>query len=37
MRTHRVQPSVGHYGVYSGRRWHNHIYPVVRNVIHVSQ
>jgi poly(3-hydroxybutyrate) depolymerase len=37
MRTHYVQPGVGHYGVFSGRRWQNHIYPVVRDVIHVSQ
>jgi poly(3-hydroxybutyrate) depolymerase len=37
MRTHYVQPNVGHYGVFSGRRWQNHIYPVVRDVIHVSQ
>ena len=37
MRTHYVQPNVGHNGVFSGRRWQNHIYPVVRDVIHVSQ
>ena len=37
MRTHYVQPNVGHYGVFSGKRWQNDIYPVVRNVIHVSQ
>ena len=37
LRTHYVQPNVGHYGVFSGRRWQNHIYPVVRNVIQVSQ
>ena len=37
MRTHHVQPDVGHYGVFSGRRWQQHIYPVVRNVIQVSQ
>ncbi len=37
MRTHYVQSNVGHYGVFSGRRWQNHIYPVVRNVIQVSQ
>ena len=37
MRTHYVQPNVGHYGVFSGRRWQNHIYPLVRDVIHVSQ
>jgi poly(3-hydroxybutyrate) depolymerase len=36
MRTHYVQPGVGHYGVFSGRRWQNHIYPVLRDVIHVS-
>jgi poly(3-hydroxybutyrate) depolymerase len=37
MRTHHVQPKVGHYGVFSGGRWQNHIYPVLRDVIHVSQ
>ena len=37
LRTHYVQPGVGHYGVFSGKRWQNHIYPVVRETIHVSQ
>ncbi len=37
MRTHYVQPNVGHYGVFSGRRWQQYIYPLVRNTIHVSQ
>ncbi|GAP37400.1 polyhydroxyalkanoate depolymerase [Piscinibacter sakaiensis] len=37
LRTHYVQAGVGHYGVFSGRRWQNQIYPVVRDVIHVSQ
>jgi poly(3-hydroxybutyrate) depolymerase len=37
MRTHYVQAGVGHYGVFSGRRWQNHIYPLVRDVIHVSE
>ena len=37
LRTHYVQANVGHYGVFSGRRWNNHIYPVVRDVIHVSR
>ena len=36
MRTHYVQPGAGHYGVFSGRRWQNQIYPLVRDVIHVS-
>ena len=37
MRTHYVQAGVGHYGVFSGRRWSGSIYPVVRDAIHVSQ
>jgi poly(3-hydroxybutyrate) depolymerase len=37
LRTHYVQPGVGHYGVFSGRRWQQHIYPLVRNVIHTSR
>jgi len=36
LRTHYVQSNVGHYGVFSGRRWQNQIYPLVRDVIHVS-
>jgi len=28
-----MQPGVGHYGIFSGRRWENHVYPVVRNMI----
>jgi polyhydroxyalkanoate depolymerase len=30
---HHLQPGVGHYGVFSGRRWTNQIYPVLRNLI----
>jgi polyhydroxyalkanoate depolymerase len=30
---HHLQPGVGHYGVFSGRKWHNQIYPLVRNMI----
>jgi polyhydroxyalkanoate depolymerase len=30
---HHLQPGVGHYGVFSGRRWAAHIYPMVRNTI----
>ena len=30
---HHLQPGVGHYGVFSGRRWKNQIYPLVKNVI----
>ena len=34
---HHMQVGVGHYGVFSGRRWMTQTYPVVRDVIHVSQ
>ncbi|MDK9695487.1 MAG: polyhydroxyalkanoate depolymerase [Siculibacillus sp.] len=30
---HHMQPGVGHYGVFSGKRWEHQIYPIVRNVI----
>ncbi|MCW5606010.1 MAG: polyhydroxyalkanoate depolymerase, partial [Burkholderiales bacterium] len=33
-RTHYIQAGAGHYGVFSGRRWSNHIYPAVREAIH---
>ena len=37
LRTHCVQPNVGHCGVFSGKRWQNAICPLVRDVIHTSQ
>jgi len=37
LRTHYVQAGVGHYGVFSGRRWEHNIYPIVRDVIHSAQ
>ena len=36
-RKHYVQAGVGHYGVFSGKRWNSHIYPLVRDTIHLSQ
>jgi poly(3-hydroxybutyrate) depolymerase len=33
LRSHHLQPGVGHYGVFAGRRWENQIYPTVRSVI----
>jgi polyhydroxyalkanoate depolymerase len=30
---HHMQAGVGHYGVFSGRRWNSQIYPIVRNMI----
>jgi poly(3-hydroxybutyrate) depolymerase len=37
MKTHYIQPGAGHYGVFSGKRWSGSIYPVVRDIIHVSR
>jgi poly(3-hydroxybutyrate) depolymerase len=34
LKTHHVQTGVGHYGVFSGRRWEQQIYPRVRAVIY---
>jgi poly(3-hydroxybutyrate) depolymerase len=36
MKLHRVQTGVGHYGVFSGRRWNNEVYPVVRDIIQMT-
>ncbi|MBC7916827.1 MAG: polyhydroxyalkanoate depolymerase [Rhodoferax sp.] len=36
MKTHHVQAGVGHYGVFSGRKWNAQIYPRVREMIHAS-
>jgi poly(3-hydroxybutyrate) depolymerase len=32
-----VQPRVGHYGVFNGRRWQSEIYPQVRDFIRTHQ
>jgi len=36
LKTHHIQTGVGHYGVFSGRRWNQQIYPRVRDMIHAS-
>jgi polyhydroxyalkanoate depolymerase len=33
LKRHHMQIGVGHYGVFSGRRWDGQIYPIVRNWI----
>jgi poly(3-hydroxybutyrate) depolymerase len=33
MKYHHLQSGVGHYGVFSGRRWEREVYPKVRQVI----
>jgi poly(3-hydroxybutyrate) depolymerase len=37
MKLHHMQAGVGHYGVFSGRRWSQQIYPIVRDMIYSSQ
>lgn len=36
LKNHHVQTGVGHYGVFSGRKWNQQIYPRVRDSIHAS-
>jgi polyhydroxyalkanoate depolymerase len=36
-RHHHLQPGVGHYGVFNGRRWQQQIYPRVRDLIVTSR
>ncbi len=36
-KTHHLQAGVGHYGVFSGKRWERRIYPVVREFIQSAQ
>jgi polyhydroxyalkanoate depolymerase len=33
LKRHHMQAGVGHYGVFSGNRWTNQIYPLLKNVI----
>lgn len=37
MKLHHVQTGVGHYGVFSGRKWKTEIYPRVRELVHGAQ
>jgi polyhydroxyalkanoate depolymerase len=36
MKWHHVQTGAGHYGVFSGRRWINEVYPKVRDIIEMT-
>src|ERR1700761_5671831 len=33
LKRHHMQAGVGHYGVFSGKRWETQIYPILKNVI----
>jgi poly(3-hydroxybutyrate) depolymerase len=37
MKRHHMQAGVGHYGVFSGKRWEEQVYPMVRNMILASE
>jgi len=36
-RVHHIQTGVGHYGVFSGKKWNQQIYPRVRDMIYANQ
>ena len=33
LKRHHLQPGVGHYGLFAGRKWENEIYPQVKNLV----
>jgi polyhydroxyalkanoate depolymerase len=33
LKRHHLQPGVGHYGTFSGKRWTTQIYPQIRNLV----
>ncbi|KAJ8136290.1 hypothetical protein OY671_010497 [Metschnikowia pulcherrima] len=35
-KVHHMQAGVGHYGVFSGRKWNTEIYPSSRDFVHVN-
>jgi len=35
-RVHHMQAGAGHYGVFSGKKWNNAIYPLLRDFVHVN-
>jgi polyhydroxyalkanoate depolymerase len=37
MKRHHLQTGVGHYGVFSGKKWESQIYPQLRNAILASE
>jgi len=37
LKRHHMETGAGHYGVFSGKRWKNQIFPIVKNVILASE
>jgi poly(3-hydroxybutyrate) depolymerase len=35
-KVHHMQAGVGHYGVFSGRRWNTEVYPLLRDFVHMN-
>jgi poly(3-hydroxybutyrate) depolymerase len=35
-KVHHMQAGVGHYGVFSGKRWNTEIYPLLRDFVHLN-
>jgi poly(3-hydroxybutyrate) depolymerase len=35
-KVHHMQAGVGHYGVFSGKKWNSEIYPLLRDFVHVN-
>ena len=35
-RVHHMQAGVGHFGVFSGKKWNKEIYPLLRDFVHVN-
>jgi poly(3-hydroxybutyrate) depolymerase len=35
-KVHHMQAGVGHYGVFSGRKWNSEIYPLLRDFVHLN-
>ncbi|WP_277873310.1 polyhydroxyalkanoate depolymerase [Sphingomonas paeninsulae] len=33
LKRHHLQPGVGHYGLFAGRKWENQVYPQIRNLV----
>jgi poly(3-hydroxybutyrate) depolymerase len=33
LKRHHYQPGVGHYGIFSGRKWENQVYPQVKSLV----
>ena len=33
LKRHHLQPGVGHYGLFSGKKWEKQIYPQIRNLV----